>query len=177
MFTQKFIKTFHLVQEIGLFSLFQNWALCKASTKDKCHFAISYTRCRQYQCVCKSLSKYSKWFKNYRHFSRTGRGQNLHKLSGDKIKCLIIGHSMKVTLKVDFLRVVQWFGMPKYRFAFSDVSTYFLICSGKGGALASNIASQDTPLLPNAFGIDSEIELIYTIFSSVATKFNGIFLY
>ena len=27
--------------------------------------------------------------------SQTGWGQNLHKLSGDKIKCLIIGHSIK----------------------------------------------------------------------------------
>ena len=42
---------------------------------------------------------YSKRFKSYRHFSRTGRGQNLHKLSGDKIKCLIIGHSMKFNFK------------------------------------------------------------------------------
>ena len=135
MFTQKFIKIFHSVQEIGLFSLFQNlalgyhltisWAtscpninvyakfhhniplrtvfhffqnleLGKASTDEKCHFAISWTRCRQYQCVCKILSKYSKRFKSYLHFSRTGRWQNLHKLSGDKIKCLIIGHTMKV---------------------------------------------------------------------------------
>ena len=31
--------------------------------------------------------------------SRTGRGQNLHKLSGDKVKCLIVGHSMKVNLQ------------------------------------------------------------------------------
>ena len=30
------------------------------STNDKCHFAISWTRCRQYQRVCKILSKYSK---------------------------------------------------------------------------------------------------------------------
>ena len=32
------------------------------------------------------------------------------KLSGDKIKCLIIGHTLKVNLKVsvDFLRVVQF---------------------------------------------------------------------
>ena len=29
--------------------------------------------------------KYSKRFKSYRHFSRTGRGQNLHKQSKDKI--------------------------------------------------------------------------------------------
>ena len=99
MFTQKFIKIFHSVQEIGLFSLFQNLALGKASTNDSCHFAISRTRCRQYQCVCKILSKYSKRFKSYRQFSRTGREQNLHKLSGDKIKCLIIGHSMKVNLQ------------------------------------------------------------------------------
>ena len=41
----------------------------------------------------------SKQFKSYRHFSRTGRGQNLHKLSGDKIKCLIVGHSMIFNFK------------------------------------------------------------------------------
>ena len=99
MFTQNFIKIFHLIQEIGLFSLFQNLALGKTPTNDKCHFAISWRRCRQYQCVCKILSKYSKRFKSYRHLSRTGRGQNLHKLSGDKIKCFIIGHSVKVNLQ------------------------------------------------------------------------------
>ena len=74
-------------------------ALGKASTNDKCLFAISWTRCRQYQCVCKILSKYSKPFKSYRHFSRTGRGQNHHILSGDKIKCLIIGNSIGVNLQ------------------------------------------------------------------------------
>ena len=112
MFTQKFIKIFHSVQEIGLFSLFQNLALGKVSTNDKCHFANSWTRCRQYQCVCKILSKYSKRFKSYLHFSRTGRWQNLHKQSGDKIKCLIIGHTMKVNLQfqLTFLGSVQ-FGM------------------------------------------------------------------
>ena len=31
--------------------------------------------------------------------SQTGRRQNLHKLSSDKIKCLIIGHSMKFNFK------------------------------------------------------------------------------
>ena len=40
MFTQKSINIFHSVQEIGPFSLFQNLALDKASTDDKCHFAI-----------------------------------------------------------------------------------------------------------------------------------------
>ena len=107
IFTQKFIKIFHSVPEIGPFSLFQNLALGKASTVDKCHFAISWARCCQYQRICKSLSKYSKWFTSYRHFSRTVRGKiftnrpakNLHKLSGDKIKCLIIGHTLKVNLQ------------------------------------------------------------------------------
>ena len=82
MFTQKSIKIFHSVQEIRPFSLFQNLALGKASTDDKCHFAIvslssefeprqklnqsqmsfdnlmgtSY----QYQWVCIILSKYFK---------------------------------------------------------------------------------------------------------------------
>ena len=67
MFTLKFIKIFHSVQEIGPFSLFQNLALGKASTDDKCHFAISWIRCHQYQCKCKILSKYFKRFKSYRH--------------------------------------------------------------------------------------------------------------
>ena len=40
MFTQKSIKIFHSVQEIRPFSLFQNLLLGKASTDDKCHFAI-----------------------------------------------------------------------------------------------------------------------------------------
>ena len=64
MFTQKFIKIFHSVQEIGPFSLFQNLALGKASTDDKCHFAIPWVRSFQHQIVCKILSKYSKRFKS-----------------------------------------------------------------------------------------------------------------
>ena len=53
MFTQKFIKIFHSVQEIGPFLLFQNLALGKASTDDKCHFAILWARSFQHQIVCK----------------------------------------------------------------------------------------------------------------------------
>ena len=64
MFTQTFIKIFHSVQEIRPFSPFQNLALGKASTDDKCHFAIPSARSCQYQCVCKILSKYSKRFKS-----------------------------------------------------------------------------------------------------------------
>ena len=64
VFTQKFIKIVHSVQEIGQFSLFQNLALGKASIDDKCHFAIPWPRSCQYQCICKILSKYSKRFKS-----------------------------------------------------------------------------------------------------------------
>ena len=52
--------------------------------------------------LMQNFIKYSKRFKSYRHFSkssRTGQGQNLHKLSDDKIKCLTIGHSMKFNFK------------------------------------------------------------------------------
>ena len=61
---QNSITIFHSVQEIAPLSLFQNLALVKASTDDKCHFAIPWARSCQYQCVCKILSKYSKRFKS-----------------------------------------------------------------------------------------------------------------
>ena len=69
----------------GKFHCFQNLNLDKTSTNPKCHFTILWATSCQYQCVCKILSKYSKRFKSYRHFSRTGRGQNFHKRSKDKI--------------------------------------------------------------------------------------------
>ena len=72
---QNFITIFHSVQEIGPFSLFQMLDFGIASTDDNCHFAISWVRSYQYQCVIKSLSKYSKRFKSYGHFSRTDFGR------------------------------------------------------------------------------------------------------
>ena len=81
----KFVKIFHSFQEMGLFSLFQNLNLGKALANPKWHLTIPWATSCQYQCICKILSKYSKRFKSYRHFSRTGRGQNLHKQSKDKI--------------------------------------------------------------------------------------------
>ena len=59
MCMQNFITIFHSVQEIAPLSLFQNLELGKASTNEKCHFAISWARSCQYQCLCNSLSKYS----------------------------------------------------------------------------------------------------------------------
>ena len=44
MYMQNFITIIHSVQEIGPFSFFQNLELGKASTDEKCHFAISWAR-------------------------------------------------------------------------------------------------------------------------------------
>ena len=68
MCMQHFITIFHSVQEIAPLSLFQNLVLGKASTDEKCHFAISRARSCQYQCLRNSLSKYSTQFKRYGHF-------------------------------------------------------------------------------------------------------------
>ena len=68
MCMQSFITILFTVQEIGPFSLFQNLELGKASTETKCQFAISWARSCQYQCLCKSLSKYSTQFKRWGHF-------------------------------------------------------------------------------------------------------------
>ena len=94
MCMQNFITIFHSVQEIGPFSLFQNLELGKASIDDKCLFATLY------QCVCKSLTKYSKRYQSYGHVSVFVKGHILHKLSGDKIKSLIIGHTLNVNLQL-----------------------------------------------------------------------------
>ena len=63
MCMQNFITLFHSVQEIGPLSLFQNLELGKASTNEKCHFAISWARACQYKCLRNNLSKYSTQFK------------------------------------------------------------------------------------------------------------------
>ena len=63
MCTQNFITIFFTGLEIGLFSLFQNLELGKASTDKKCQLAISWARSCQYQSLRKSLSKYSTQFK------------------------------------------------------------------------------------------------------------------
>ena len=69
MCMQNFITIFHSVQEIAPLSLFQNLELDKASTNEKCHFAISWARSCQYQCLCnRGLAKYSTQFNRYGHF-------------------------------------------------------------------------------------------------------------
>ena len=75
MCMQNFTTIFHSVQEIAPLSLFQNLELGKASTKEKWHFAMSWARSCQYQCLRNSLSKYSTQFqrKGYFHFFRIWR--------------------------------------------------------------------------------------------------------
>ena len=68
MCMQIFITIFHSVHEIAPCSHFQNLDLGKTSTNEKCHFAISWARSCQYQCLRNSLSKYSTQFKRYGHF-------------------------------------------------------------------------------------------------------------
>ena len=63
MCMQNFITLFYSVQEIAPLSLFQNLVLGKASTDEKCHFAISWAGSCQYKCLRKSLSIYSTQFK------------------------------------------------------------------------------------------------------------------
>ena len=57
MCMQNFITTCHSVQEIAPLSLFQNLELGKASTNEKCHFAISWARSCQYQCLRSSFQE------------------------------------------------------------------------------------------------------------------------
>ena len=89
------------------FSLFQNLNLGNASATPKLHLTISWATSCQYHCVCKILSKYSKRFKSYRHFSQTGGRQNLHKQDGDKNQMFDYRALLEIQLSVDFLRVVQ----------------------------------------------------------------------
>ena len=85
----------------AIFLFFRIWISATPRPIPNDILTISWATSCQYQCVCKILSKYSKRFKSYRHFFtnrprtkflQTSRGQNFHKLSDDKIKCLIIGH-------------------------------------------------------------------------------------
>ena len=72
---------------------------------DQCHFAISWTRCHQHQCVCKILSKCSKLPRDINIF---------HEQAGDKIftNCPVTKskalYEAQPSVWVDFLRVVQF---------------------------------------------------------------------
>ena len=103
MFTQKFIKIFHSIQEIRLFSLL----IIVTSAKPRPNTNDILQSLGQHLV---NINAYAKFYQNIPSGLRfidifheqagdkifTNRsGQNLHKLSGDKIKCLITGHTMK----------------------------------------------------------------------------------
>ena len=56
------------------FSHFQNLKLGKASTNDKCHFAIYWAWYLSISMCLQNLTKYPKWFKSYVYVSQTARG-------------------------------------------------------------------------------------------------------
>ena len=78
----------------AIFTFFQNLALGKASTDDKCHFAIPWARSFQHQIVC----KYSKRFKSQisLFFSEFESRQNLDQpqMSFDNLKGYILSIPM-----------------------------------------------------------------------------------
>ena len=77
MCMQNFSTIFHSFQEIRPFSLLPEFEPRQRLGQSKFyHLTISWATSCQYQCVCKIWLKYSKPFKSYRHFSRTGRRQN-----------------------------------------------------------------------------------------------------
>ena len=84
MFMQKFIKIFHSVQETGPFSLFQNSALGRASTDDKCHFAVPWARsfniklsAKFYQNIPNGLKVNFHFFQNL-NFGKTWTNPKCH---------------------------------------------------------------------------------------------------
>ena len=70
MCMQNFITIFHLVHEIGSFSVFQNLKL------DKCHFAISWSR----MCMQKFIKIFQTVLQLWAFFANS---PGLHKLTGD----------------------------------------------------------------------------------------------
>ena len=117
MFTQKFIKIFHSVQEIGLFSLFQNLNLGNASASPKWHLTIPWAN-------LVNINAYAKFYQNIPNGLRVI--DIFHEQAGDKIfinsprtkssqtvrwqnqmfhyRAL---YEIQFQVSVDFLRVVQ----------------------------------------------------------------------
>ena len=113
MCMQNFITIFFTVQEIGPFSLFQNLEFGKASTDEKCHFAIPWASSFQHQIVCKILSRYSKRFKSsVSLFSEFEPRQNLDKsqMSFDNLMGYILSRPMCMQNFITLFHSVQEIG-------------------------------------------------------------------
>ena len=72
MFTQNFVKIFHSVQEIGLFSLFQNLKLGNASANPKWYVTVSWATSCRYAKFYQNIPNGFKSYQHFRHLSRTG---------------------------------------------------------------------------------------------------------
>ena len=109
MSTQKFIKIIHSVQEIGLFSECeprQRLGQSQMTFDNPLVYILSISmRMQNFIKIFQTVKELSTFFTNRpgTKCSQTIQGQNVHKLSGDKIKCLIIGHSMKFKFQLTFL--------------------------------------------------------------------------
>ena len=134
MCMQNFITIFHSAHEIGPFSLFSEFGARQSLDQNKCHFTISSARSCQYQCVCKSVSKFSKRFKRYGHVSLFVPGQNRHKLSGEKKNQIFDYRALsesQPSASVDFLWIRQFltltlaFGLTAVD---ESVANYWICC-------------------------------------------------
>ena len=108
---QTFMKTFHMVQEIGPSSLFQNFDLGKAPTKDKWHLAIPWARSCQYQYVCKISSTYSTrkrqdqfHFQFFRSFTSAEPRPTVNGIWQSLVWILSISMSIRI-----FIKIIQLF--------------------------------------------------------------------
>ena len=110
---QNFITIFFKVQEIGPFSLFQNLALGKTSTDDKCHFAIPWARSFQ-------IKLFAKFYQNipndlrvkFHFFSEFEPRQNLHlsEISFDNLMGYILSVPMFMQNVITICHSVQEMG-------------------------------------------------------------------
>ena len=134
MFTQNFIKIFHSVQEIGLFSLFQNLNLGNASANPKWHLTISWATSCQYQCVCKIVSKYSTGLRVIDIFHEQAGARLFTNRPASKSSQTVRWqnqlfdyralYEIQLQVSVDFLRVMQlpylyFYFMRKFWFRYS----------------------------------------------------------
>ena len=114
MFTQHFFQKILLSLRDRPVFTFSELALGKASTDDKCHFAIPGAISCQYQRVCKILSKYSKQSKSkISLFSESGSRQNLDQsqMSFDYLMGYIMSISMCMQNFIIILHSVQEIGL------------------------------------------------------------------
>ena len=105
MCMQNYSTIFFTVLEIGPFSLFQNVEHGKCVDRQNCQFAISWARSCQYQCLRKSLSKYSTQF-SYFHFFRIEPRQRLGQ--SQMTFETLLGYILSISMRMpNFIKIFQ----------------------------------------------------------------------